>query len=242
MKSLKTNRGLFKYIFFSIITVGIYSLYIIYAFAKETNMVCRGDGKKTRGLFLMLLFTALTFGIYNIVWYASIISRRAFHIEKNGKQNNLTPAFFILSMLFGGITLGILNLVAMSRFIKQQNILNGIYNEQSQTTTPIHTGPSPQSTQSISNSWAAQAGHAQQPRAINPPNQNPQPNNHQQQVMPPPVAYNNRPNVEKNDQSPESVLEKRLLSIKSLLEREIITEEEYQLKRQQILDIYMVEE
>ena len=242
MKILKTNRGLFKYIFFSIITAGIYSLYIIYAFAKETNMVCQGDGKKTRGLFLLFLFTILTLGIYPIVWHVSIITRRAFHIEKNGKQNNLTPAFFILSMLFGAITLGILNLVAMSRFIKQQNILNSVYNEQIHTPTPVQTGPSPQSTQSISNSWAAQAGQVQQPRAINSSNPNFHSNTNQQQVMPPPVAYNSRSNVEKSDDSPESVLEKRLLSIKSLLEKDIITDDEYRIKRQQIIDLYMVEE
>ena len=45
---LKTNRGLFKYIIFSILTFGIYSLVFMSSISSYVNVVCsRYDGKKT---------------------------------------------------------------------------------------------------------------------------------------------------------------------------------------------------
>ena len=53
----KDNRGLFKYIVFTILTLGIYALYYIHAVHKELNFTCHEDGKKTRGLLgFILLF------------------------------------------------------------------------------------------------------------------------------------------------------------------------------------------
>jgi len=48
----KTNRGLLKYLVFSLLTLGIYGLYIIHAAAKETDETCKEDGKNTKGLLL----------------------------------------------------------------------------------------------------------------------------------------------------------------------------------------------
>ncbi|WP_025725258.1 DUF4234 domain-containing protein [Acholeplasma granularum] len=128
MNNLSTNRGLLVYIFFSVITLGIYPLYIIHAFAKETNIACNNDGKRTSGLLKYILFSIITFGIYSIIWQVMLIERRKSYIETNGKINNITTLFFVLSLLFGWLTFGILTLIAYSKYINQQNIVNAIYN------------------------------------------------------------------------------------------------------------------
>ncbi len=65
---MKTNRSLLVYILLSILTLGLYSLYFWSCFARDMNVVCVGDGRRTRGILARIIFSALTFGIYEIVW------------------------------------------------------------------------------------------------------------------------------------------------------------------------------
>uniref|UniRef100_UPI0025B63291 DUF4234 domain-containing protein n=2 Tax=Muribaculum intestinale TaxID=1796646 RepID=UPI0025B63291 len=46
---LPTNRGFWLTIILSIVTLGIYQWYLVYAFARETNIACRRDGQNTQG-------------------------------------------------------------------------------------------------------------------------------------------------------------------------------------------------
>ncbi|MDP2426181.1 MAG: DUF4234 domain-containing protein, partial [bacterium] len=47
---LKEDRSLLLLIILSIITFGIYNLFFIHGLAKDTNIACAEDGKKTAGL------------------------------------------------------------------------------------------------------------------------------------------------------------------------------------------------
>lgn len=130
MKKLPVNRGFWKVFFFSIITLGIYQFYLIHAFAKETNIACKEDGRHTRGLLAYILLSLITLGIYSIVWQAMLVDRRGNFCEKHGVHNRLTLVFFLLTIfLLGVLTLGILNIVVYVKFIHQQNDVNKIYNE-----------------------------------------------------------------------------------------------------------------
>jgi hypothetical protein len=60
-------RGLASYIIFGILTLGIYQLYWYYNLAKDVNLICAGDLKKTGGLAKQIFFGILTLGIYNLV-------------------------------------------------------------------------------------------------------------------------------------------------------------------------------
>jgi ABC-type phosphate transport system permease subunit len=129
MTRLNTTRGFWKTFFFSIITFGIYPLYQIYAFAKETNIVCVNDGKHTRGLIAFLLLSLITFGIYGIFWMAMLIDRRGRHCEENGVNNRLTVTFYLLTIfILSYITFGICGIIVEVKFIHQQNDINAIYN------------------------------------------------------------------------------------------------------------------
>ncbi len=46
---LTTNRNFFLVLLLSIVTFGIYPLYLVHCFSKETNTACAADGKSTTG-------------------------------------------------------------------------------------------------------------------------------------------------------------------------------------------------
>jgi hypothetical protein len=130
MEKLTTNRGFWLTLLLFIVTLGIYSWYLIYAFAKETNIACKEDGKHTRGLLGFILLTIITFGIYAIVWYCSLIERRGNFLLRHGKPAVLTTSTYLLTLfLLGNITLGIMHLVVFCKILYQQNAVNKVYNE-----------------------------------------------------------------------------------------------------------------
>ena len=98
---LPTNRGFWLTIILSIVTLGIYQWYLVYAFARETNIACRRDGQNTTGLFLFIILTIITFGIYSIVWYCKWISRCNTYLAVNGQPQGLQVSTYLLSIFFG---------------------------------------------------------------------------------------------------------------------------------------------
>jgi hypothetical protein len=125
---LKTNRGLFKSIIFSILTLGIYDIALIYLAAKETNITCAGDGKKTSGLFLFILFSILTLGIYSWVWYYNIIERWGNYVRKQNQAPSLSGSTYLLWLIVGAFLAGIGILVATHLYLKAWNETNEVYN------------------------------------------------------------------------------------------------------------------
>lgn len=126
---LPTNRGFWKAFLFSILTLGFYQWYLIYSFAKETNIACKNDGKNTTGLLLFIVFSLITLGIYGIVWYCKWISRCNMYLAMNGRPQGLQVSTYILSVFFGPLTLGIFNLVVFCKELYLQNAVNRTYNE-----------------------------------------------------------------------------------------------------------------
>jgi len=132
MEKLTTNRGFWLTVLLSIVTLGIYQWYLIYAFARETNTACREDGKSTTGLLLFIIFSILTCGIYSIVWQAMLINRRRFYLAKYGKPEVLSLSTYLWTIfLLGWLTLGIMHLVVFCKNLYQQNAVNQLYNETS---------------------------------------------------------------------------------------------------------------
>lgn len=127
---LCTNRGFWKAFFLNLITLGIYNWYLIHAFAKETNIACQGDGKKTTGLFLYIVFNVLTLGIYGIVWTCKWITRCNNYLAANQEIEGLQMSTYLLTIfLFGPLTLGIMILVVYCKQLYLQNKVNSLYNQ-----------------------------------------------------------------------------------------------------------------
>ena len=126
--TLKTHRGLIKWWFFSLITCGIYTLYFIHAMAKELNISCEGDGKKTKGLILYCLFSCLTLGIYALVWWIGVCNRMNARIAGAGEQPKVSGMSWFLWMFFGScIVVG--PFIAMHKAVHGLNKVNALYNE-----------------------------------------------------------------------------------------------------------------
>lgn len=127
---LCTNRGFWKAFFLNLITLVIYNWYLIHAFAKETNIACKDDGKKTTGLLLYVVFNVLTLGIYGIVWTCKWINRCNNYLAQNGEIEGLQVSTYLLTLfLFGPLTLGIMTLVVYCKALYLQNKVNEKHNE-----------------------------------------------------------------------------------------------------------------
>ncbi len=129
MEKLTSNRSFWLAILLSIVTLGIYPLYLIYAFAKETNIACKEDGKSTSGLIVFILLSIITLNIYSIIWWCKWINRCNFYLAKNGKPEGLQISTYLLTLFFGWITLGIMYFVVFYKIINLQNSVNATYNE-----------------------------------------------------------------------------------------------------------------
>ena len=130
MSKLPSHRGFWLTLLLSIITLGIYGWYLIYAFAKETNIACKEDNKKTTGLLLYIILTLVTFGIYAIVWQCMWINRCNEYLRRNNKPEGLQVSTFLLTLfLLGWLTLGIMYLVVFCKSLYLQNAVNRTYNE-----------------------------------------------------------------------------------------------------------------
>ena len=74
---LRTNRGLAKFYFLSLITFGIYGLVVLCNVSIDINTIAsRRDGKHTMNyLLLYFIFSWLTLGIAPLVWFHRISNR-----------------------------------------------------------------------------------------------------------------------------------------------------------------------
>ena len=128
MNRLTTNRGFWLALLLLIVTFGIYGLYLIHAFAKETNIACREDGKTTQGLLVYFLLSLITFGIYGIVWQCMWINRCNAYLIRHGKPEGLQVSTYLLTLLlFGWLTFGIMYIVVFCKKLYLQNAVNRTY-------------------------------------------------------------------------------------------------------------------
>ncbi len=127
---LPTSRGVLKAIIFLILTLGFYNWYLIYSFAKETNIACREDGRNTKGLLAYVLLSLITFGIYGIIWECNWIERCNSMLARHGRQQGLQMSTYLLTFfLLGPLTLGIMYFVVYAKRLYLQNKVNALYNE-----------------------------------------------------------------------------------------------------------------
>ena len=124
MKEVK--RGLIKYILFSLITFGIYDLYIIHKAAKEANKA-DASTKKVGGLIWFIIFTALTAGIYSFYWQYKVTEKFANVIRADGQKPPITGGALLLWMIFGSMII-VGPFIAGHKFFKNWNMAVAIYN------------------------------------------------------------------------------------------------------------------
>lgn len=125
---MKTDRSLVTYILLSIITCGIYSYYFLYAMARDANVICSADGKKTGGLLAFILLSFITCGFYALYWYYALGNRLAENAPRYGMSFQENGTTVLLWYLVGALVCGIGPFVAMHILIKNMNSLSVAYN------------------------------------------------------------------------------------------------------------------
>ena len=126
---LKTNRGLFKFLFLSLITFGIYGIVAMSAVSTDINTIAsRYDGKKTMHYCLVaFIFSWLTFGIVPTVWSHKISSRIGGELRRRGIDYSFgAGSFWGWGVLGSFIFIG--PFVYLHKMLKSMNLLAEHYN------------------------------------------------------------------------------------------------------------------
>ncbi|GHU62049.1 hypothetical protein FACS189418_2750 [Clostridia bacterium] len=69
------QKSLLKFIFYSLITCGIYSFYILHQSVEEINKMCEGDGNSIPDFWKIFLLSVLTCGVYGLVMIYQVAQR-----------------------------------------------------------------------------------------------------------------------------------------------------------------------
>ena len=105
VRKLKTNKGLFKYIVLTILTLGIYDLVVMSSVSNSVNTVAsRYDGKKTMHYCLLVfVFTLLTLGIAYLVWFHRVSDRIGNELSRRGIPYAFSSSDFWLWGVLGAL-------------------------------------------------------------------------------------------------------------------------------------------
>ncbi len=128
-RQLKTNKSLAKYIFLSIITLGIYGLVVMSSLSSDINIVAsRYDGKKTMHFCLLyFLIAPITFGIANLVWFHKISNRLGNELRRRDIQYKISCSDFWLWNVIGGLIL-VGPFIYYHKLFKAANLICADYN------------------------------------------------------------------------------------------------------------------
>lgn len=121
MEKLNSQRSFIGVLLLNIITFGIYGCYLVYAMAREVNLSCAADGKKTNGLIVMFLLSIITFGIYSFIWMYGVSNRM-----KNAGAD-IDGSNVLLWVILGSLII-VGPFIAMYKIIKALNYVNAQYN------------------------------------------------------------------------------------------------------------------
>lgn len=125
---LTCNRGLLKYIFFTIITLGIYHIVVFSKISNEINIVARRDLRNTlHYCLLFFILSPITLGIMNLVWFHQLSNR----IGRELRRRNIAYSFGA-GHYWGWQILGSLIIIGPFIYIHQlmrsMNLLNDSFN------------------------------------------------------------------------------------------------------------------
>lgn len=117
-KSIK-ERSFARYIFFSVITLGIYHIIFWNKLSKDVNLLCEGDGKKTMKYGFVFLLNIVTVGIFGLVWKAMLTKRFQTNAPRYGLKFSESAAnVTVLNVLFPVFGLIVTSLVTVKNFNK----------------------------------------------------------------------------------------------------------------------------
>ena len=127
---LRTNRGLAKMFFLSLITFGIYSIVVESHISEELNLIAsRHDGRRTMHFCLIyFIFSWLTLGIAALVWYHCTSDRMRGELERRRIDYSFGASDFWLWCFLGSLIF-IGPFIYVYKRMKAMNLINADYNQ-----------------------------------------------------------------------------------------------------------------
>jgi hypothetical protein len=129
VRPLKTNKGVFKTILLSIITLGIYPIVVMSSVSKSINIAAGGiDGKKTMHFCLLaFVFAPITLGIAVPVWYHKISNRIGDELDRRGISYSIGAADYWVFCVLLSFT-AVCPLIYLHKLFKATNLMCEDYN------------------------------------------------------------------------------------------------------------------
>lgn len=127
---LRTNRGLAKYFFLSLITFGIYGLVCLGNISRDINTIAtKHDGKRTMTFYLVaLVFSWLTLGIVPLIWYHNLSNRIGQELTVRNLPYQFSAGTYWGWCILGSLLFGIGPLVYIHKLMHAMNTLAADYN------------------------------------------------------------------------------------------------------------------
>lgn len=127
---LRTNRGLAKMIFLSLITFGIYAIVVESHISEELNLIAsRHDGRSTMHFCLIyFIFSWLTFGIAPFVWYHRTSNRMHGELVRRQIDYSFDASDFWLWGILGSLIV-VGPYIYIYKRMKAMNLINADYNQ-----------------------------------------------------------------------------------------------------------------
>ncbi len=124
MKFRHTRRGVIKFLFLGIITLGIYDLCVMHNVRKEVNYMLRDhtDVKRQMPFFWALVLGIITLGIVPLVWLCRMSNKIALAASERGvNAPRLSAGFYFCWMFFGSLII-VGPFIASHAFFKRLNL------------------------------------------------------------------------------------------------------------------------
>ena len=127
---LRTSRGLAKYFFLGILTLGIYPIVVESHISEELNTIAsKHDGKHTMHYCLIyFLLNWCTLGIATLVWFHRTSARMGDELRRRGIAYSFGASDFWLWEMLGCLIL-VGPFIYVHKRMKAMNLINADYNE-----------------------------------------------------------------------------------------------------------------
>jgi len=128
-RRLSTKRGLIRFLFFTVITCGIYTLFFVAGVSEDMNVLAgRHDGKRTPNLLLLPFITALTCGLGYFIYWHKFTARIHAELWRRGVDYDFRPGKFWGWGVFGILLFGLGPLIFFHKLCVALNKLSADYN------------------------------------------------------------------------------------------------------------------
>ncbi len=128
--TLETERRLWKMLLFGFLTLGFYTIYMLYRMQVDLNiMESRHDGKRTMSIFLVYMMSLITLGISILVWTTKFCDRIGQALKRRDIDYKFGSGTFWGWGIFGVLLFGIGPFIYNYKLCKSMNLLSEDFNE-----------------------------------------------------------------------------------------------------------------